>query len=176
MEPKCVRKREEREALPYLSQDSSRSVGSRGRQRGPSLPFSGQQQVCGQQGQTERPFPTFLRTAAGLWAAGADREALPYLSQDSSRGRQRGPSLPFSGQQQVCEQQGQTERPFPTFLRTAAGLWAAGAADVAAAPLRTTLAAADTEEQDEEQSSNHYEQHRQPVWRHSHNTGYHYIR
>jgi hypothetical protein len=92
------------------------------------------------------------------------------------------------------------QRPFPTFLRTAAGLWAAGAADVAAAPLRTTLAAADTEEQDEEQSSNHYEQHRQPVWRqpqhrislhqmtnhyeqhrqpvwrHSHNTGYHYIR
>lgn len=52
-----------------------------------------------------------------------------------------------------------------TFFRTAALLWAAGTANIAAASLRAALAAADTEEEDEEEGSDDDEQHCQPVCR-----------
>lgn len=51
----------------------------------------------------------------------------------------------------------------PTFLRAAAGLWTAGAADVAAAPLGAALAAADAEEHEEQEGPQDDQQHRQPV-------------
>lgn len=49
------------------------------------------------------------------------------------------------------------------FFWTAAGLWTAGAADVAAALLRTALTAADAEEHDEQEASEDNQQDRQPV-------------
>lgn len=50
-----------------------------------------------------------------------------------------------------------------TFLGTAAFLWAAGTANVAAASLRAALAAADAKEEDEEEGPDDDEQHCQPV-------------
>lgn len=50
-----------------------------------------------------------------------------------------------------------------TFLRAAAGLWAARAADITATSLRATLAAANTKEDDEEEGPNDHEDHRQPI-------------
>lgn len=47
-----------------------------------------------------------------------------------------------------------------TFFRTAALLWAAGTANIAAAFLRAALAAADAEEEDQEEGSDDDEQHR----------------
>lgn len=49
------------------------------------------------------------------------------------------------------------------FFRTAALLWAAGTANVAAASLRATLAAADTEEHDKKEGTDDDEQHCQPM-------------
>lgn len=46
-----------------------------------------------------------------------------------------------------------------TFFRTAALLWAAGTANIAAASLRTALAAADTEEEHQKEGSDDDEQH-----------------
>lgn len=49
------------------------------------------------------------------------------------------------------------------FFRTAALLWAAGTANVAAASLRAALAAADAEENDQEEGTDDDEQHCQPM-------------
>ena len=50
-----------------------------------------------------------------------------------------------------------------TFLWAAAGAWAAGTADVAAALLRAALAAADAQQHDEQQSPQYDEQDSKPV-------------
>lgn len=50
-----------------------------------------------------------------------------------------------------------------SFFRTAAFLWAAGTADIAAANLWAALAAANTEEQEQEEGTNDDEQHHKPM-------------
>lgn len=50
-----------------------------------------------------------------------------------------------------------------TFLRAAAGFWAAWAADITATFLRATLAAANTKKHDKEEGPNDYEEYSQPI-------------
>lgn len=50
-----------------------------------------------------------------------------------------------------------------TFLRAAAGLWAAWAADITATSLRATLAAANTKEDNKEDGPDDYEEYSQPI-------------
>lgn len=50
-----------------------------------------------------------------------------------------------------------------TFLRAAAGLWAARAADITATSLRAALAAANTKEEEKEEGPDDQEEYSQPV-------------